>query len=183
MQHKSGEEKAMVVLRNSTIEIRDSRDIAQVFRDLLSLEDKIDQDKEHFYVMHVNPRQRINLVELMAIGTLNHAEIHPWETYRRAVIEGSYSIVVAHNHPTGDVMPSAADIRTTTQLIKAGKILNIPMLDHIIFTVQGGTFFSFRDNKTEHYPILTKPTQTHAERYGMKKPIRKGGEANHGISQ
>jgi DNA repair protein RadC len=145
----------MVVLRNSKIEIREARDVAKVFQDLLRLEDTIDQDKEHFYVMHVNARQQINLVELVAIGTLNHAEIHPRETYRRAVIESSYSIVVAHNHPTGEVTPSDADIRTTTQLHKAGEILNIPLLDHIIFTAQGGAFFSFKDNKTQSL------TQTH----------------------
>jgi DNA repair protein RadC len=150
----------MVVLRNSKTIIREAADVAQVFQDLLNLEDQIDRDKEHFYVMHVNSRQQVNLVELVAIGTLNHAEIHPRETFRRAVIEGSYSIVVAHNHPTGDVTPSEADIRVTTQLHKAGEILNIPLLDHIIFTAQGGTFFSFKDNKTVHYAILTKPTQT-----------------------
>ena len=103
----------MVVLRNSKIEIREARDVAKVFQDLLSLEDKIDRDKEHFYVMHVDARQQVNLVELVAIGTLTHAEVHPRETYRRAVIEGSHSIIVAHNHPTGDVTPSESDIRTT----------------------------------------------------------------------
>jgi DNA repair protein RadC len=152
----------MVVLRNSTIEIREARYVAKVFQDLLSLEDKIDQDKEHFYVMHVNPRRQINLVELVAIGTLDHAEIHPRETFRRAVIEGSYSIIVAHNHPTGDVTPSEADMRVTTQLHKAGEILNIPLLDHIIFTAQGGVFFSCKDNKTQS--IL----QTQGEKYAMK---------------
>jgi DNA repair protein RadC len=139
----------MVVLRHSNIEIRDARDVAKVFQDLLRLEDRIDRDKEHFYVMHVNARQQINLVELVAIGTLNHTDVHPRETYRRAVIEGSYSIVVAHNHPTGDVTPSDADIRTTTQLHKAGEILDIPLLDHIIFSATESSFFTFKDNKTQ----------------------------------
>jgi DNA repair protein RadC len=79
----------MVVLRNSKITIGEAADVANVFQDLLNLEDRIDRDKEHFYVMHVNPRQQVNLVELVAIGTLNHAEVHPRETFRRAVIEGS----------------------------------------------------------------------------------------------
>jgi DNA repair protein RadC len=153
----------MVVLRNSTIEIRDSRDVARVFHDLLNLEDTIDKDKEHFYVMHVNPRQHINLVELVAIGTLNHAEVHPRETFRRAVVEGSYSIIVAHNHPTGDVTPSDNDITVTTRLHKAGELLQNPLLDHIIFTAQNGQFFSFRDNKTRF------SQQPHGE-------MRKGGE-------
>jgi DNA repair protein RadC len=139
----------MVVLRNSTIEIRDSRDVATVFQDLLSLEDTIDRDKEHFYVMHVDSHHRINLVELVAIGTLSDAPFHPRETFRRAVIEGSYSILVAHNHPSGDVTPSDADIRVTRKLHDAGEILNIPLLDHIIIGAKDGSFFSFKDNKTQ----------------------------------
>src|SRR5918992_1972728 len=139
----------MVVLRNSKTIIREAADVAKVFQDLLNLEDRIDKDKEHFYVMHVNPRQRINLVELVAIGTLNHAEVHPRETFRRAIVEGSYSIIVAHNHPTGDVTPSEADTRLTQTLHQAGELLLIPLLDHIIFTDKQQTFFSFKDNKTQ----------------------------------
>jgi DNA repair protein RadC len=119
------------------------------YYNLFNLEDKIDQDKEHFYVMHVNARQQINLVELVAIGTLNHAEVHPRETFRRAIVEGSYSIFVAHNHPTGEVTPSEADIRLTRTLHAAGELLLIPLLDHIIFTGTSETFFSFQENKTQ----------------------------------
>jgi DNA repair protein RadC len=139
----------MVLTRNSTIEIRDSRDVAAVFQDLLSLEDTIDRDKEHFYVMHVNARQQVHLVELVAIGTLNHAAVHPRETFRRAIVEGTYSIVVAHNHPTGDVTPSEADSTLTRSLHEAGELLLIPLLDHIIFTDKNRSFFSFRANKTQ----------------------------------
>src|SRR5918992_2233726 len=139
----------MVVLRNSNITIREAADVANVFQGLLRLEDRIDRDKEHFYIMHVNSWQHINLVELVAIGTLNHAEVHPRETFRRAVVEGSCSIIVAHNHPTGDVTPSDADIRVTRKLHNAGEILNIPLLDHLIITGNGGHFFSFKDNKTQ----------------------------------
>jgi DNA repair protein RadC len=139
----------MVILRNSTIEVRDARDVARVFQDLFKLEDRIDQDKEHFYVMHVNSRHKVNLVELVSVGTLNEAPFHPRETFRRAVIEGSCSIIVAHNHPTGDVMPSDGDIKTTRKLHEAGEVLQIPLLDHIIFTAQNGQFFSFRDNKAQ----------------------------------
>jgi DNA repair protein RadC len=149
----------MVLTRNSTLDVQDSRIVAQVFQDLLSLEDRIDRDKEHFYVMHVNARQQVQLV---AIGTLNHAEVHPRETFRRAIVEGSYSIIVAHNHPTGDVTPSAADITTTRSLHDAGQILKIPLLDHIIFTDTQATFFSFQENKTQ------SSLQTQREKYGMK---------------
>jgi DNA repair protein RadC len=139
----------MVVLRNSNTQIRVAADVANVFQGLLRLEDRIDRDKEHFYIMHVNSWQHINLVELVAIGTLNHAEVHPRETFRRAIVEGSYSIIVAHNHPSGDMTPSEADIRLTQTLIKAGELLLIPLQDHIIFTAMDETFFSFKDNKTD----------------------------------
>ena len=171
----------MVLLRNSKITIGKAKDVATVFQDLLTLEDKIDQDKEHFYVMHLDSHRRINLVELVAIGTLTNATIHPRETYRRAVIEGSYSIIIAHNHPSGDPTPSEADTRITQTLREAGEILQILLLDHIIFTAT--RFYSFLENKTEHYAILTKPEQTQAEKYAMKKQRRKGGEEQDEISQ
>jgi DNA repair protein RadC len=151
----------MVLLRHSNTTIRDATDVATVFQDLLKFEDRIDQDKEHVYVMHLNSRQQINLVELVAIGTLTDAKLHPRETFRRAIVEGTNSIIVAHNHPSGDVTPSEADIIVTKQLCKAGEILQIPLEDHIIFTSRKDYFYSFRSNKTEHYAILTKPKQTH----------------------
>ena len=86
--------------------------------------------------------------ECEAAGQSGGARIHPRETFRRAVIEGSFSIIVAHNHPTGDVTPSDGDIRTTRKLHDAGELLQIPLLDHIIFTAQNGQFFSFKDNST-----------------------------------
>jgi DNA repair protein RadC len=137
----------MVLLRHSTTEIRDSRDVAKVFQDLLTREDKIDQDKEHVYVMHLNTRHRINLVELVAIGTLTNTTLHPRETFRRAVLEGTDSIIIAHNHPSGDVTPSEADIKVTHHLCKAGEVLQIPLLDHLIFT--NTRYYSFQENKTQ----------------------------------
>ena len=89
----------MTYLQKSKITIKDSQHVAKVFLDLLALEDKIDQDKEHFYVMHLDSRRHISLVELVAIGVLNDVRIHPRETFRRAIVEGSYSIIVAHITP------------------------------------------------------------------------------------
>jgi DNA repair protein RadC len=160
----------MVLLRHSTIEIRDSWDVATVFQGLLRLEDTIDRDKEHFYVMHMNSRQQVNLVELVAIGTLDNTPFHPRETFRRAVIEGACSIIVAHNHPTGDVTPSEADIKVTRKLHNAGEILNIPLLDHLIISGHSGDFFSFKDNKRQ------STLQTAWKKSAMKQQRVKGGE-------
>src|SRR3954471_22797758 len=106
----------MILLRNSKVKITKAVDVAKVFQDLLKLEDKIDQEKEHFYVMHLDARQQINMVELVAIGTLSDAMVHPRETFRRAVEAGTGSIIIAHNHPSGDVTPSDVDIMTTSKL-------------------------------------------------------------------
>jgi len=85
------------------------------------------------------------MVELVNIGTLTASLVHPRETFRRAVIRGSASIIVAHNHPSGEVDPSEEDTKVTKLLFEAGNILGIKMLDHVIFAK--GMFFSFRDNR------------------------------------
>jgi DNA repair protein RadC len=134
----------MVYLQDSKIKVQGSEQVAKVFQDLLLLEDEIDQQKEHFYVMHLDTRSRINMVELVSVGTLTGALVHPRETFRRAVMQGSANIIVAHNHPSGEVDPSDEDTKVTKLLFEAGNILGIKMLDHVIFGKE--TFFSFREN-------------------------------------
>jgi DNA repair protein RadC len=137
--------KYMTYLQKSKITIEGSQHVAKVFLDLLALEDKIDQEKEHFYVMHLDIRSRVKMVELVSLGILDSSLVHPRETFRRAIVAGSASIIVAHNHPSGEVEPSDADTKTTNLLFEAGKILGITLLDHIIFV--NDKFFSFRENK------------------------------------
>jgi DNA repair protein RadC len=135
----------MTYLQNSKIEIKEPQDVVKVFLDLLALEDTIDQDKEHFYVMHLDTRSKVKLVELVSLGTLTASLAHPRETFRRAVIHGSANIIVAHNHPSGEVDPSDEDTKTTRKLFDAGEVLGIKLLDHIIFAK--GKYFSFKENK------------------------------------
>jgi DNA repair protein RadC len=137
----------MVYLQHSKIQIQDSRHVAQVLLDLLALEDTIDRDKEHFYAVHLDIKSRVNLVELVSLGTLTSSLVHPRETFRRAVMQGSASIIVGHNHPSGEVEPSDEDSKVTKLLFEAGNILGITLLDHVIFTPTA--FFSFRSNATQ----------------------------------
>jgi DNA repair protein RadC len=83
----------------------------------------------------------------VSIGTLTSAIVHPRETFRRAVIQGSASIIVGHNHPSGECDPSTENTKATKLLHEAGQILGITFFDHIIFTHK--QFFSFRDNKAQ----------------------------------
>jgi DNA repair protein RadC len=148
----------MVYLQNSKIQIENTPQVAKVFQDLLLLEDEIDQDKEHFYVMHLNVKSQVKMVELVQIGTLSSSLVHPRETFRRAVMQGSANIIVAHNHPSGDPEPSDQDTKVTKLLFEAGNILGITLLDHVIFTNQ--KFYSFSEN--QEYPM------TEARRAGEK---------------
>jgi DNA repair protein RadC len=85
------------------------------------------------------------MVEVVSNGTLTSSLVHPRETYRRAIVEGAASIIIAHNHPSGEADPSDENRQVTKNMFDAGQILGITMLDHIIFTKRG--YFSFRDNR------------------------------------
>src|SRR5690242_17883256 len=123
----------MIYLKDSKLIVRSPNQIAKVFRDLLLTEDEVDQAKEHFYVMHLDTRSRINSVELVHLGTLTSSLVHPREVYRRAIMQASVTIVVAHNHPSGDPDPSSEDLKVTKLIMEAGRILGIEMQDHIVF--------------------------------------------------
>ena len=137
----------MIYLQDSHIYVKSPQQVAKVFLDLLLLEDAVDRDKEHFYVMHLDVRNRIKLVELVSLGTLTSSLVHPREIFRRAVMQGSNSIIVAHNHPSGMVDPSDEDMHVTKLLFDAGSLLGITLLDHLIFTPT--SFYSFKENRTQ----------------------------------
>jgi DNA repair protein RadC len=141
----------MIYLKDSKIKVGSAKESAKVFQDLLALEDKIEQEKEHFYVMVLDIRGRIKLVEVVFVGTLTSSLVHPRETFRRAIVEGAASIIVAHNHPSGEADPSDEDTKITKQLFEAGQVLGITMLDHIIFSKE--CYFSFRENEVRKYEI------------------------------
>ena len=134
----------MVYLQDSKIHVQGSEQVAKVFQDLLLLEDEIDQLKEHFYVMRLDTRSRINMVELVSVGTLTSALVHPRETFRRAVMQGGIGETKLSIQWSGEVDPSDEDTKVTKLLFEAGNILGIRMLDHVIFSKE--QFFTFRDN-------------------------------------
>src|SRR5512147_2755102 len=135
----------MIYLKDSKKQMKGTEDSVKVFQDLLALEDRIEQEKEHFYVMMLDIRSRIKMVEVVFVGTLTSSLVHPRETFRRAIVEGAVSIIIAHNHPSGEADPSDEDTKVTKQMFEAGKVLGISMLDHIVFTRDN--YFSFRENR------------------------------------
>lgn len=107
--------------------IDDASDAARVARAFLR-----DEDREHFVVMLVNCRNALIGLHTASVGTLNQAVVGPREVFRAAILANAASIIVAHNHPSGDPEPSPEDITVTNRLRKVGELLDIHVLDHII---------------------------------------------------
>ena len=90
------------------------------------------RNKEHFVALFLDTRNRLIRTGAIAVGTLSATLVHPRELFREAVAASSAAVIVAHNHPSGDPEPSADDVALTRRLDEAGKLLGIPVVDHII---------------------------------------------------
>ncbi|MEX1052593.1 MAG: DNA repair protein RadC, partial [Patescibacteria group bacterium] len=101
------------------------------------------KQKEHFILFCLDSRNRIIKKELISIGTLNSSLVHPREVFEPAIRNLSAQIVISHNHPSGEVQPSDEDIEITKKLIKAGEILGIEIIDHVIVSQE--KYLSFKE--------------------------------------
>ncbi len=90
------------------------------------------EQKEHFAVLLLNTKNHILAMQDISIGSLTASIVHPREVFQAAVRYAAASMILLHNHPSGDPSPSREDISVTQRLVKAGKIMDIPVLDHII---------------------------------------------------
>ena len=88
--------------------------------------------QECFVTLTLDTKHRIIDRHVVSIGILNASLAHPREVFRSALNDAAASIILAHNHPSGDPTPSAEDVRITRQLVEAGKVIEIHVLDHII---------------------------------------------------
>jgi len=91
-------------------------------------------ETEEFRVLSLNNKNRLIGKNFVSKGTVNETLVHPREVFRNAVREGAAGIIVAHNHPSGNTSPSRQDIETTRRLCEAGKLMGIPLIDHIIIS-------------------------------------------------
>ena len=101
-----------------------------------------DKAKEHFKLLLLNTRNKIIRIGTISVGTLNASLVHPREVFKEALIHNAFSVILAHNHPSGDCEPSEEDIRITKRIKDAGDLMGIDVLDHIIITSQ--SYFSFK---------------------------------------
>lgn len=103
-----------------------------------------DEDREVFFVMCLNTKNRVVAVHRCHVGGLNASLVVPREVFKSAILNNSASIIVSHQHPSGDVNPSREDIDVTKRLVECGKILGIEVLDHIIVNDKA-EYFSMKE--------------------------------------
>lgn len=108
----------------------------------LVMEEMRHLDRENFRAMLLNTRNQVIAIESVSVGNLNSCTVHPREVFKNAVKKSAASIILVHNHPSGDPAPSQEDIQLTKHLIEAGSILGIQILDHII--IGDGRFASLK---------------------------------------
>lgn len=102
-------------------------------------------NKENFRVIYMNKKYRLIEEDLQNFGTVDQTPLYVREIIKRALLIGSTSIVISHNHPSGDIQPSSNDISLTRQLAEACKSVGIELIDHIIITFS--SYFSFKENR------------------------------------
>jgi DNA repair protein RadC len=103
-----------------------------------------DRKQEHFLSITINGANEVLNVRVVSIGLIDRSPVHPREVFADAVSDRASGVIVAHNHPSGGLEPSAADIALTCQLKQAGDTMGIPLLDHIVFGRAG--YFSFLES-------------------------------------
>jgi DNA repair protein RadC len=104
-----------------------------------------DKTREHLMVIYLNARNEMLFKKPMFIGSLNANLVHPREIFQEALKQNAASVVLAHNHPSGDCEPSEDDLMVTKRIVEAGKTMGVEVLDHVIITKNKA--FSFKEGK------------------------------------
>jgi DNA repair protein RadC len=125
-------------LRDLGADIRSPADVHRRYGPLLR-----DLMVEEFHLLTLDAQNRVTRQTLITRGILNSSLVHPREVFRAAIAEAAAGIIVVHNHPSGSPSPSADDRAVTAQLVEAGKLLDMPVYDHVI--VGGDRYFSFAE--------------------------------------
>ena len=100
-------------------------------------------DREYFWRIDLDTRSRVLGYEVVSIGTISASLVHPREVFKGAILNNAAACIIAHNHPSQDTTPSAEDKDATRRIQKAGELLGIPLLDHMILADK--SFYSFKE--------------------------------------
>ncbi|MBS9462784.1 hypothetical protein KIM67_10200 [Flagellimonas sp. 389] len=114
--------------------ISDSGDMARIMQKVLWRQNRHHRNKEYFWTIGIGPTNDIDYIELVTIGTRNRNILAPVDVFSLAVSKKCTKVIFCHNHPSGKLEPSKSDLKFTDEMERAGAILGITMLDHIIIT-------------------------------------------------
>ncbi len=129
--------------KEEKIKILNSDDIYGIMQKVLLRENKIDQNREHFWVIGLANNNRILFIELVSLGTVNKTLAEPMEVFSFALQKRAVKIILCHNHPSGELKPSEGDKNVSDRLIQVGIIVDTEVLDHLI--ISDKSYLSFAD--------------------------------------
>jgi DNA repair protein RadC len=153
------------------IRVLNSEDIYSIMQRVLMRENKIERNKEHFWILGLAQNNRILYIELISLGTINKTLVEPMEVFSIALQKRSIKVILAHNHPSGAVKASDEDKDITDRLIQVGNIIKIKVMDHLIITEK--KYNSFKD--TGLMDVLEKSTK-YVPKYILQERLKKEAE-------
>ncbi len=165
--------------------IYSDKELYNVMRNILLRDEEYDQSKEHFWCVGLGVNSILMYIELVSLGSLRKTVVEPMDVFSWAVQKRVDRVILVHNHSSKELRPSAADLDLTDRLIQVGRILNIPVVEHLIITLKD--YYSFyrggdiaRLKKSKKYvpgylevERIQKEGQRLGEEIGMEKGIDK----------
>ncbi len=164
------------------IRVLNSVDVYKVMQHILLRENKIDRNKEHFWVVCLSQSNKILLIELISLGTMKKSLVDPTEVFSFALQKRAAQLIMVHNHPGGSLKPSPDDTEITDRMYQVGLFLDLPVIDHLIITER--KFYSFKDSgllaelaKSEKYVLKYKKEEKRLKELGRKEGHKAGEKA------
>jgi DNA repair protein RadC len=130
--------------KKQKIKVLNGQDVYSIMQEVLMRESKIDRNKEHLWVIALSRSNTILLIELVVLGTVRAITVEPMEVFSIVLQKRAVKMILVHNHPSGQLEPSTADIQMTDKMQAIASFLDVPMIDHLIISEKG--FFSFMES-------------------------------------
>lgn len=125
------------------IKILNIDDLYRIMQDILLRENKIDRNKEHFWLVCLASNNRILMIELISLGSVNAIIVEPMDVFSFALQKRAVKLMMVHNHPSGELKPTKADIQLTDKMMAIGKFIKVPVVDHLIISEKD--YYSFME--------------------------------------
>jgi DNA repair protein RadC len=130
--------------KEEKVKVLGATDLYGIMQRVLLREGKIDRNREHFWTISLDNALRLLNIELVSMGSVNATLAEPMEVFSVPLQKRAVKVVLVHNHPSGELIPGVRDKDVTDQLIQVGRIMKVPVLDHLIISEE--SYYSFADS-------------------------------------